>query len=156
MLHRSPGIRKKGRSWQIFYYDQWGRRHWETVGPSYREAVKAREQRLVDARAGRFGLQRQRKPFSLAEFVERHCRLEVAIAFKPSTRRMYESLLRHHLLPTFGDYPLPAITRATLKRFIAEKARQQRIPEYPTSQPGPSDAVIEDDQERRGPAEQPP
>lgn len=128
MPRQSPGLRKKGPSWQISYYDQWGRRRWEVVGPSYRDALKAREQRLADVRAGRFGWERQRKPVTLGAFVATHWRSEVAIAFKPSTLRVYEILLRHHLLPFFGDYPLPAITRATVKRFIAEKARQQRQP----------------------------
>jgi integrase len=39
---------------------------------------------------------------------------------------MYEAMLRHHLLPCFGDYPLPAITRATVKKYIALKSVQQR------------------------------
>jgi integrase len=30
------------------------------------------------------------------------------------------------VLPAFGDYPLPPITRPAVKRFIAEKARQMR------------------------------
>jgi len=126
MARKSPGLRKKGRSWQISYYDQWGRRRWETVGPSYRDALRAREQRLADVRAGRFGWERQRKVVTLAEFINAHWRPEVAIAFKPSTLRVYEILLGHHILPAFGDHPLPAITRAAVKRFIADKARQLR------------------------------
>ena len=93
---------------------------------SYRDAVRARESRLADVRAGRFGWARQRKPLTLAEFVERHWRDEVAPSFKPSTLRTYKGLIAHHLLPAFGDYPLPAITRAAAKRFIAEKARERR------------------------------
>lgn len=137
MPRKSPGIRLKGRSWQISYYDQWGRRRWETVGPSYRDALKARESRLADVRAGRFGWNRQRKPMSLEAFVETHWRPEVAIAFKPSTLRAYETLLRHHLLPFFGSYPLPAITRASAKRFIAEKAKQLRH-SYSQRNPNPT------------------
>jgi integrase len=63
---------------------------------------------------------------TLAEFVDMHWRSEVAISFKPSTLRMYETMLRHHLLPYFGDHPLPAITRAIVKKYIAEKSVQQR------------------------------
>jgi len=63
---------------------------------------------------------------TLAEFVQTHWRSEVAIAFKPSTLRMYEAMLRHHLIPCFGDYPLPAITRATVKKYIALRSVQQR------------------------------
>jgi integrase len=63
---------------------------------------------------------------TLREFVERHWRPEVAIAFKPSTLRVYEVMLKFHLLPVFGDHPLPAIDRPVVKRFIADKARQMR------------------------------
>lgn len=125
MPRKSPGLRRKGPSWQISYYDLWGRRRWETVGPSYRDALRAREQRLADVRAGRFGWERQRKPMTLGEFVSMHWKSEVAIAFKPSTLRVYNVLLEYHLLPAFGDYPLPAITRAVVKRFIAEKSHQR-------------------------------
>jgi integrase len=62
---------------------------------------------------------------TLGEFVSTHWWSEVAIAFKPSTLRVYNVLLEYHLLPAFGDYPLPAITRAVVKRFIAEKAHQR-------------------------------
>jgi len=123
---QSPGIRKKNKhSFQFSYYDQFGRRHFEVVRGSYRDAVRARESRLADVRAGRFGWERQRNPMTLATFVETW-RREVAIAFKPSTLRVYDVLMNHHLLPAFGDYPLPAITRPVVKRFIAEKARQMR------------------------------
>jgi hypothetical protein len=119
---KSPGLRKKGRSWQISYYDQWGRRHWETVGPSYRDALRAREQRLADVRARRFGWERDRQPVTLREFVDTRWRPEVSIGRKPSTLRAYETALRHHLLPHFGQYPLAEITRAAVKAFIAQKA----------------------------------
>jgi hypothetical protein len=108
MPRKSSGLRRKGPSWQISYYDQWGRRRWETVGPSYRDALRAREHRLADVRAGRFGWERQRKPMTLAEFVNAHWKSEVAIAFKPSTLRVYEVLLQYHILPAFGDHPLLA------------------------------------------------
>ncbi len=126
VARRSAGIFQRGEVWYISWNDQFGRRHREAVGPSYSEAVHARAKRLTDSRAARFGMRPSRKVMTLAEFVETHWRPEVAIAFKPSTLRMYETMLRHHLLPCFGDYPLPAITRATIKRYIAEKSIQQR------------------------------
>src|SRR5437588_1424982 len=126
LARRSSGVFQRGRVWYISWNDQFGRRHREAVGSSYSEAVRARAQRLADSRAARFGIERLRKATTLSEFVQARWRPEVAIAFKPSTLRMYEVMLRHHLLPFFGNYPLPAINRAAAKRYIAEKSKQQR------------------------------
>jgi integrase len=124
---KSPGVYLRGRVWWISYYDAFGRRHFESVGTSYQQAVRARAARLGDIAAGRFGLRRGRKAPTLREFVEGQWRKEVAIGLKPSTLRGYESGLFHHLLPYFGDWPLPAISRAAVKAFIAKKAQQQRV-----------------------------
>ena len=126
MRQCTPGIRRRGAVWYIRFYDQFGRRHEERVGSSYRTAVRALASRRMEAEAARFGLRRGRKMPTLREFVEGQWRTEVAIALKPSTRRGYETALRHHLLPYFGEYPLQAITRAAVKAFIAEKSRQRR------------------------------
>lgn len=120
------GLRKRGRNWYINYRDHFGRRHEERVGPSYDRAVRARAMRVAEVETGRFGLRRSKRAPTLQEFVEGPWRNEVAIALKPSTRRGYETALKHHLLPHFGDYPLPAITRAAVKAFIAQKSCQQR------------------------------
>jgi integrase len=63
---------------------------------------------------------------TLGEFLERHWRSEVAIGLKPTTLCGYEKDLQVHVLPDFGDYPLPAVTRAAVKAFIARKSKQQR------------------------------
>ncbi len=126
MARRSAGVFRRGQVWYISWNDHFARRHREAVGKSYTEAVRARAKRLADTSAARFGLRPSRKAITLAEFVETHWRPEVAIAFKPSTLRMYEVMLRQHLLPCFGHHPLPAITRAAVKKYIAEKSMQQR------------------------------
>src|SRR5438132_11607003 len=107
VARRSAGVFQRGCVWYISWNDQFGRRHREAVGPSYSEALRARAQRLADSRAARFGIRRLRNATTLSEFVQTHWRPEVAIAFKPSTLRMYEVMLQHHLLPFFGNYPLP-------------------------------------------------
>jgi integrase len=45
------------------------------------------------------------------------------------------------LLPHFGDYPLPAITRATIKAFIARKGQEQRW-SYSKRKPNPNRPVF--------------
>jgi integrase len=118
------GVFRRGSTWYISWNDRWGRRHREAVGPSRSQATKARQQRLADSRAARFRLG-PRKPLTLAEFLEKHWD-EIKPSYKPATVAAYESLLKHHLSPHFGEYPLPAITRAEARKFITAKARQQR------------------------------
>ncbi len=137
MRGKASGVYLRGRIWWISYCDAFGRRHRESVGPNYQQAVRARAARLADIEAGRFGLRRGRKAPSLREFVDGSWRNEVAIGLKPSTRRGYETALRHHLLPHFGDWPLPAINRATVKAFIATKAQQLRT-SYSRRNPNPN------------------
>src|SRR5437588_13030476 len=101
MRLRSAGAFLRGRVWYISWNDMFGRRHREAVGPSYSEAVRARSQRIADNRAARFGLRSLRNTPTLSEFVQIRWRPEVAISLKPSTLRMYETMLRCHLLPFF-------------------------------------------------------
>jgi len=135
--YSSPGVYLRGKIWWISYYDQFGRRHRESVGPSHKHALRARAVRLGDIEAGRFGLRRHRKVPTLREFVDGPWEAEVAIALKPSTLRGYKTALKHHLLPYFGDYPLSAINRAAVKAFIAKKAKQQRA-SYSKRNPNPN------------------
>lgn len=126
MARAVPGLWLRGKTWWIHYYDQYGQRHYERVGPSHRRAVRARAARLAEIEAGRFGLRPFRKIPTLREFVEGPWRREVSIGLKPSTLRGYEMILRVHLLAEFGNHPLSSITRAAVKAFIAQKCRQQR------------------------------
>lgn len=137
MGRTTPGVYLRGKVWWISYYDQFGRRHYEGVGRSNRQALRARVMRLADIEAGRFGLRRAHKVPTFQEFVEGAWRREVAIALKPSALRSYESLLAHHLLPAFGDHPLSAIARASVKAFIARKAKEQRA-SYSRTRPNPN------------------
>lgn len=119
------GIRKHGNRWEISFYDRYGRRRFENVHGSLTMARKLRAERLHQVQAGKFGLVENRPVPMLKEFVERW-RKEVAIGLAPSTRRGYETALRHHLIPAFGAISLELITKASVQTFIAEKARQQR------------------------------
>jgi len=120
-----PGIRRHGDRWEITYYDQHGRRRFETVRGSLTQARRLRAQRLAQAQDRRFGLRERRTMPALAAFVE-DWRREVAVGLARSTRRGYETAISCHLLPAFGSMPLDAITKAAVQKFIAEKAAQQR------------------------------
>lgn len=83
---------------------------------------------------------RQQMP-TLTAFVDRW-REEVAGALAASTRRGYETVLRHHLLPAFGTIPLDAISKATVQKFIAEKSTQQRFDYTRGRHPKPDRATL--------------
>jgi hypothetical protein len=135
--HADVGIRRHGDRWQISYYDQYGRRRFETVRGSLTAARKVRAAPVHQVQSGRFGLRdRQRMP-ALAEFVDRW-RKEVAGALALSTRRGYETALRHHILPAFGSMPLDAISKATVQQFIAKKSAQQRFDYTKGRNPNPA------------------
>jgi integrase len=119
------GIRKHGNRWEISFYDQRGRRRFETVRGSLTTARKLRAERIHQVQNGRFGILKPRQVLTLESFVELW-RQEVAIGLAPSTRRSYETALQHHLLPAFAGVSLELITKATVQKFIAEKAQQQR------------------------------
>ena len=125
-MGRERGVYKRGQVWWIDYTDLKGHRHQEPVSSSYRTAVRARRQRLEDVAAGKFGLRRTGQSLTLRAFVDNTWHPEVLLGLKPTTRRAYQMLLREHLLPAFGDWPLGAITRPDVKAFITQKARQQR------------------------------
>ncbi len=123
--HPDVGIRKHGERWQIIFYDQHGRRRFETVRGSLTMARKVRAERIHQVQSGKFGMLERRKAPTLEGFVQQW-RQEVEIGLASSTRRGYETAMEHHLLPAFGGMPLELITKAAVQKFIAEKARQQR------------------------------
>ena len=47
--------------------------------------------------------------------------------WKKSTRQNYESILRNHLLPEFGDLPLTDIKRRHVRVWLADKARRDGL-----------------------------
>ena len=120
MPRKTTGVYRRWKTWWITWNDASGKRHRERVGHSQTEAIKVRAMRL----AGQMPLP---KTMTFGEFVQQHWRPEAKVALKQSTLRGYETSLRHHLLPYFGDHPLSAITRAEVKRFILEKSSQQRF-----------------------------
>jgi integrase len=63
---------------------------------------------------------------TVAQVGERHLRHLASVGRKRSTLMDYESALRIHLAPFFGELPLESIGQAHVEAFIAEKQRQGR------------------------------
>jgi integrase len=59
---------------------------------------------------------------TLADYAVSWLRSYVAMECKPRTQELYESMLRVHLLPVFGQ-PLDQIRRDAIREFLATKAQ---------------------------------
>ena len=106
----------------IDYYDQIGRRHWETVGTSKKEAVDRLAHRLIEIRMGAYnpGLANTR----LREFSRRWLETHVKPNLKPATLKTYNECLDNHILPPLGDTALKSIRRDMMIGLLADVTRK--------------------------------
>jgi len=116
-----PSIRRHGAGYQARYRDPAGRQRGKTFRTK-REASSFLARVEADKQRGTFvdpQLSRVRFEDWAAEWWETS-----TSHLKPRTREGYLSLLRRYLVPTFGRYPLQAITPPQVKSFIAALDRQ--------------------------------
>jgi integrase len=119
-------VRVSGARYSIRYYDASGRQRWETIGPNRKEAETVLHQRLYEVRSGKYPIIARRTRITFATFVEeweaRHL-----VRVRASTAKRYRELVKHQLLPAFGDRSLSAITAAAVETFVAEAAQSGRL-----------------------------
>jgi integrase len=116
-----PSIRRHGAGYQARYRDPAGRQRGKTFRTK-REASAFLARVEADKQRGTFvdpQLSRVRFEDWAAEWWETS-----TSHLKPRTREGYLSLLRRHLVPAFGRYPLQAITPPQVKSFITTLDRQ--------------------------------
>ncbi len=111
-------IKKRRRKWTIDYRDVTGRRRWETVQGTRKDA----EDRLAKIIGSGYKVVDSKRTFEdyAKEWMETYARAHV----KPSTQWEYDSVLRNHLLPAFGSVPFSKINREMVKKLVAEKVRK--------------------------------
>ncbi|MBI4523938.1 MAG: site-specific integrase [Deltaproteobacteria bacterium] len=110
-------IRKRRGKWVIDYYDAAGKRRWETVAGTRKDAEE-RMAKIVSG--GRRAIDTKRTTEEYAkEWLETYAKTHV----KPSTYWEYESILKNHLFPAFGKVPFARISREMVKKLVAEKVR---------------------------------
>jgi len=107
----------------IDYYDQVGRRHWETVGTSKKEAVDRLAHRLIEIRMGAYnpGLANTR----LSDYAGKWLEIHVKPNLKPSTLKIYTECLDNHILPCLGDTALKSIRRDMIIGLLADLTRKR-------------------------------
>jgi integrase len=119
---------KNGVRWRIKFRDSSGRQVMETLRPEdaprggwTREAA----QRALGARLAEMEQTRWKKPerVTFAAFAERfEADALPGRNLKSTTLTEYETMLRRHLLPHFGDHELAAIEAADVDAYIAAKS----------------------------------
>ena len=119
-------VGKKGVRFAIRYYDLDGRQRWETVGPNRKEAETVLHQRLHEVRSGKYPVIARRTRMAFAAFVE-EWESKHLVRVRASTAKRYRELLKHQLLPAFGDRLLSSITPAAVEAFVAEAAQPGRL-----------------------------
>ncbi len=74
---------------------------------------------------------------TFADYSERWLRNYVDVERKGSTYRSYEQLLRLHVTPRFGGHRLTAITRDSVRQFLADLTKATRIVDEETREVAP-------------------
>jgi integrase len=116
-------VRKRRGKWTIDYYDQFGHRHWETVGTNKKEAEDKLAEKMIEIRKGSYN------PASTKVAVKEYARtwLETYTQLnnlKASTVRSYGQCLDKYIQPALGDLSLRAVRRDTVKVFVGNLGKQ--------------------------------
>ena len=116
----------KGGPWWVFVCHN-GRRTSRKVGDK-RSAETVASTIRAKLQLGEFGFDEPaEKPIPLfKDFAEGFMETYSAMNHKPSTQASYRMALDLHLNPVFGDVPLDMITRKDIKKFIADKQKEER------------------------------
>jgi integrase len=121
----SVKVRKRNGAWWVFIHHE-GRRKAKKVGT--REAAE-RVKREIEARLALGDLAILTPPDipTLRRYAEQWLRLYAEVECKPSTVASYRQLLRLYLHPRFGEIRLDAITRDSVKDYLASLVAAGRL-----------------------------
>ena len=120
------GVVRRGARYAIRYYDASGRQRWETIGPNRKDAETVLHQRLYEVRSGKFPIIARRTRVTFAAFAE-EWESKHLVLVRASSGKRYRELLKHQLLPAFGDRALTAITPSAVQAFVAEAVPPGRL-----------------------------
>src|SRR5262245_19192366 len=124
MARCGDGIYRRGPTWWLDFTHR-GERHVRRLGRGITKTV-ARELAIVQRaaiRRGEAGIGRRKGPAppTLREYAAAWLG-QIKAQIEPATFRSYRQSLQGHILPTFGDSTLDAITLPAVKSFLADKA----------------------------------
>ncbi len=113
--------------WMLDYRDQNGRRHWETVDGTRKDAERLLAHRIQEIGCGEYRAPDERKTFD--ELVEAYRTAHIRIAVRETTAEWYEGAIKNHLLPHFSGWKIREITVEEVERFrhsLVEKKKGRR------------------------------
>ncbi len=123
-------VRRVGKDGKVVhcirYYGPDGRQRWETIGPNKKEAETVFHQRLYEVRSGKFPIIARRARMTFAVFSE-EWKTKHLVRVRASSEKRYRELLKHQLLPAFGDRLLSGITASAVQAFVAEAVQPGRL-----------------------------
>jgi integrase len=117
-------VRERDGAWWIFVNHR-GRRKAKRIGvgdPGKRAAKEAAAKIQAKLALGDLSaLESKERTLTLREYAERWLTVYARVHCKEATANNYQRFLQFHVYPTFGSTPLPQLTRANLKAWIAEQ-----------------------------------
>ncbi len=118
-------VRKRRGKWVIDFYDQFGDRHWETVGTNKKEAEELLSERILEIGKGDYTVPKDRKaPFSVVAeswLASREGKI------RPISIQQYKDHLDKHLLPFLGPVKIGQIDIGVVDAYIANKRKEKSI-----------------------------
>ncbi|MFH0812849.1 MAG: tyrosine-type recombinase/integrase [Pseudomonadota bacterium] len=112
-------VRKRRGKWVIDFYDQFGKRHWETLGTNKKEAEERLAKRLLQV--GNETFRTESKTQTFGEIAERWFETVIRPNKRPTTVDYYQILKDRHLLPHFESIKVGRIDPLHIERFMKEK-----------------------------------
>ena len=116
-------VRQKHGKWYVFINHK-GVRKAKCVG-SKRAAEDVKRQLEAQLILGTATLLAAAPPrLTFGAYAQQWLDTTVTLTCKPSTQRIFASMVQNQLLPAFGTHDLRTLSRPQVKTFVAEKARQ--------------------------------
>ena len=120
-----PCVRKRRGKWVIDFYDQFGKRHWETIDTSKKDAEEELAKRLLAV--GKHTYCPQNRTRAFGEVAEEWFKTQIIPNKRPKTTDHYRNHLDKHLLPYFAKIKLSRIDVGMVERYLAHKLKEGRI-----------------------------
>ena len=119
-------IQKRGKCYYIVfritdYKTGKKKQKWLRAGRLKRQADETLSEMMGEVHTGTF---RQIKKSTFAQFSKLWLESYAETICKPSTLRSYQSIIRNHFSPVFGDMAMTAISTEMLQRYVAKRLKK--------------------------------
>jgi integrase len=114
-------FRKDIKKYVIDYYDNFSKRHVETIGTNKHEAIDKLKEKI---RLGDSGV--SQSDISFKTYIESWFERKTSL-IEESTRISYEGILNNHLIPYFGKANLSEIKKINIKNFANDKVKDREL-----------------------------